>query len=229
MRTIIIALISVFACTSMAAPAPKEIEDLLGKMRKAYSSITTADMEVRVKRFTPSGQQSGRFSVKFESPNMLRYVGDVGKLHVEKYSNGKVVVLIQNATRTSDKMVNVGTLSANLPGNLEWLCLFDWKRQLSTTPPKGQTSGGNTMAFSTFKLIPSEAWNNKKWIVLEETAKQLDSKVRYFVDPKTFFMWKVDVFSVANKQQVLQTQVTKLNQGVKFDSKIFEAPAERRA
>jgi outer membrane lipoprotein-sorting protein len=228
MRSIVTALISIFAVQFAAAEAQKPVEELFAKMRKAYAAIQTAEMEVKVRNQTQNGQQTGRFSVKYAHPNKIRYVADVGANHLERFCDGKLIVTIRNDNRISDKVVNVLTLGAGLPGNLEWLSLFDWKHQLSTTlqpdHPRGQK--GNTMAFSTFKLIPKETWNKKNWIVLEETAKDLNTKVRYFIDPKTFLIWRCDVSLISTRKEAGHTEVTKLVLGAKFDPKIFVAPKE---
>ena len=146
MRTPLAPLLALMWLGASAVEAPKPIEELFHNMRKAYAAVGSADLKAKIKRRTSTGEQTGIFSVKFAQPNKLRFVAEVGSVHLERYCNGRSVVTIQNENRFSDKRVDVASLTANLPGNLEWLCLLDWKRQLSTTPPKGQKSGGNTMA-----------------------------------------------------------------------------------
>jgi len=216
MRAILSALISVFA-VHPADTAPKPVEDLLAKMRKAYSSVKTAALEVHVKNAGQNGQITGRFSFKFASPNRIKYLAEVGANHTERYCDGKEIVTIRNDKRASTTTINVDTLGGEVPGNLEWLSFFDWKRQLSTAQ-------GANMARSTFKLIPSESWNKKNWIVLEETATFMNLKVRYFIDPKSYFIWRCDVSQISQKRQVIHTEVTKLEIGPKLDASVFKAP-----
>jgi outer membrane lipoprotein-sorting protein len=224
MRAITFALISILAGSfsiakdHIAAPEQKPVEDLLAKMRKAYSSAKSVALEVKVRNNTQNGVASGRFSFKYQHPNRIRYLADIGSNHVERYCDGKEVVTIFNAQRNSTKTINVDTLGGRMPGNLEWLCFFDWKRQLST-------SAGNNMAQSKLKVIPSQTWNGKKWIVLEESAPQVGVGVRYFVDPKTYFIWRCDVSSIDQKRQITRTEVTKLDLNVKFESKLFTPPS----
>lgn len=214
MGSLCVAVISSFVATCSHGEAQKPVEELFLKMRKAYQAVDTASLQARVRFYGPSSTQTGILSLDYASPNKIRYTAEVGQNRVRRISDGKKVVTIRDGARTETDKVNVNTLGGQLPGNLEWLCFFDWKRQLSTTP-------GNNMAKSTFKLISKEPWNGKNWIVLEETAPEVNVGVRYFIDPRTYFIWRCDVKNLATKKQAARTEVTKLMLHPKLDPSIF--------
>lgn len=210
-------LFTLVSTCAFAAAADKEVEDLLSKMRKAYSAVSGATMEVAVRVNSQSGWQSGVLNVDYARPFQVRFRGAVGENRVERYSNGKRVVTIRNGSRSSSDTVDVDTVGGGVGGNLEWLCFFDWKRQLST-------AAGANMNQSKLKL-GNEEWNGKKWTVLDEVAENVGVSVRYFIDPKTYFIWRCDVTSLQIDQLVQKTEVKVLRLGVKHNSKTFEAPA----
>ncbi len=216
MGSLCVAVISCFAVSLSPGEAQKPVEDLFLKMRKAYQSIDTASLQARLRFYGPNATQTGIMSVDYARPFKIRYTAEVGQNRVQRFSDGKKVVTIRGENRTETEKINVDTVGGQLPGNLEWLCFFDWKRQLSTTP-------GNNMAKSTFKLIPKESWNGKSWIVLEETAPQQQVGVRYFIDPRTYLIWRCDVKNLSTKKQTVRTEVTKLVLHPKLDPKIFSA------
>jgi len=214
MESLCVAVISCFVALSPTPEAQKPVEELFLKMRKVYQSIDTACLQARLRFYGPSATQTGILSLDYAWPNKIRYTAEVGQNRVRRVSDGKKVVTIRDGNRTETDKVNVNTLGGQVPGNLEWLCFFDWKRQLSTTP-------GNNMAKSTFKLIPKESWNGKSWIVLEETAPEVNVGVRYFIDPRTYLIWRCDVKSLSAKTQTARTEVTKLVLHPKLDPNIF--------
>lgn len=211
-----VVLLNLVSLTSPPA-ADKAVEDLFAKMRKAYSSVGSAKVEVRLRLNSPSGWQTGIISIDYQRPNLIRYVAQLGDNSVKRWCDGKKVTTRRNMQITTSDKVDVDTMGGQIPGNLEWLCFFDWKRQLSTSP-------GNNMAQSTFKLIPSEKWNDKTWIVLEETAKPMDTFVRYSIDAKTSFIWRCEVKQISTDRDIMETQVKSLSLGVQHDKSIFTAP-----
>lgn len=219
MRFQLCLVIPVMLASALAPAADKEVEDLLAKMRKAYSSISSATMEVGVKvNSQQSGWQSGVLKVDYASPFKVHFKSAVGENQIERFSNGKKVVTIRNKTVNSTEKVDVDTVGAGIGGNLEWLCLFDWKRQLST-------DAGANMNESKLKVSTGEEWNGKKWTVLDETAENVGVSVRYFIDPKTYLIWRCDVTALQIGQVVLKTEVKNVRLGVKHAASVFEAPA----
>jgi len=211
-------VIPLLVAASAASAADKAVEDLLSNMRKAYSSISGATMEVAVRVNTQqNGWQSGVLKVDYGRPLQIRFKSEVGANRVERYSNGKKVVTIRNGSKSSTDKVDVDTVGGQLQGNLEWLCFFDWKRQLSTEK-------GANMNESKLKL-DSEEWNGKKWTVLDEKAENVGVGVRYFIDPKTYLIMRCDVTSLQLNQLVVKTEVKAVKLGVKHPASIFEAPA----
>jgi hypothetical protein len=213
---------------SMAIPAPPqvgrarepsaEIESLLKKMRTAYQAVRSASMQIKVKQFAVSGVRNGIISFDYEAPNKIRFVSHIGLNRIRRYSNGaKVVTLVGNQLPAVTPVVNVFTLGGRMPGNLEWLCFFDWKRQLST-------SEGNNMYESELKLGAAEKWNGKNWLILDEVAPKSQVQVRYFIEPRTYLIWRCDITNLISKRKTGQTEVANLTLGVKLDSATFEPP-----
>lgn len=217
MGSLCAAVVSCFVVSVSPGEAQKPVEDLFLKMRKAYQAIDTASLQARLRFYAPSATQTGIMSVDYARPFKIRYTAEVGQNRVQRYSDGKQVVTIRDGNRTETAKINVDTVGGQVPGNLEWLCFFDWKRQLSTTP-------GNNMAKSTFKLIPVQKWNGKNWIVLEETAPEVNVGVRYFIDPRTYLIWRCDVKSLSTKKETVRTEVTKLVLHPKLNPAIFSPP-----
>lgn len=210
-----------FLLSPIAAGLDKDatVEDLLKKMRTAYQSVGSATLSVKLRQEGVNGVTSGLLSLDYVRPNKIRYASRLGTNETRRYSNGKQVVTIRSSNRQVDTKVDVDTLGGRVPGNLEWLCFFDWKRQLSTSP-------GANMEKSQLKIVPNEKWQNRTWIVLDESAPSVGVAVRYFIDPKTFFIWKCDVFRLPGRQKAVQTEVQRLTLGPSFPKNHFEPPAD---
>jgi outer membrane lipoprotein-sorting protein len=202
----------------LAAELPAD--ELLKRMRAAYQGVATASLAVRIRRENPEGTDSGLLTLDYARPNRIRYASRIGTVEIRRYCDGKQVVTVRPGMRDTEIKIDVDTLGGQIPGNLEWLCFFDWKRQLSTA--KGANMFGNGL-----KVIPAESWRKRSWIVLEETASNMGIFVRYFIDPKTFFIWRCDVHRTSDNKLVTMTEVQKLATGVPLAAKLFVPPPEK--
>lgn len=219
-----------FACIGLAGfgfGADREVEALLGQMRKAYGSIESAHLTVKATLLKPKAKREVTTEVKFKRPRQVRETIDgllSGGKTVTVTSDGKHVVSnggVPFASEDEDALGEVDT-----PGtNLETIALWDWQRQLSTAE-RGNMHG------SDFKLIPDEEWNGRHWIVLEEISWSNVSVVRYFIDPQTKLIWRTDLKSMVSgdgsakrpliTKDVGDFQVVSMNTGVAIDDREFE-------
>lgn len=184
--------------------ADQEVESLLAKMRQVYSSAKTAHVVVKTtaRRF---GDQAVTTDLTYKRE--MKIAAKVYNLPTLKgkvwnyVCNGKDVSLDDLAGHVQRTTFDPDFIP--MPINLEAMSFWDWKRQLST-------SKGSNMEFSTFKLAKDVAWNNKKWTMLEETANGQKVFARYYIDPKSSLIYRVQVFDLVGRQQRLETVVIKL-------------------
>jgi len=205
---------------SFALGADKEIEELLAKMRSAYGGTKAAHVVVKTINV--------KFSKKPVVVDLYYMSGRKIRASVDGLPSlqGRTYRYTSNGTRIAydDFSGNVQygqfSLDVPIPVNLEAMSFWDWKRQLSTSP-------GSNMEASRFKLVRSEAWNNKKWLVLEETAYGQNVFVRYFIDPASSMIYRVMVYDLSRREMRQETVVTKLDRNPRIDSKMFDFKENR--
>ena len=125
MRPILVALFAVSAAAFARTEAPKPVEELFLKMRKAYRAVDTVRLQARLRFYSASSTQTGILSLEYAQPNKIRYSAEVGQNRVQRFCDGKRVVTIRDGNRSETDKITVNTLGGQLPGNLEWLCFFD--------------------------------------------------------------------------------------------------------
>lgn len=207
---------ALFAVSSMAVAADEEVEKLLGAMRDAYKAVNTAKFTTVTTMNIEEKDVSTTFEATYKAADKLylwtdNMFGMEGKIKL--ICDGKTI----SVTTPSDKdetPFSLEELSSAMPLNLESMCFWDWKRQLSTG------DDGN-MKKSTFKLSKDQDWNEKKWTVLEETANEQGVFVKYWIDAKTNFIWKTDVFEIETKAKVMTCEIKKLETGLTVADSLF--------
>jgi outer membrane lipoprotein-sorting protein len=205
-RTLLAA--SIFAVSVCAQAADQQVEALLGHMRDAYKSVKSATFRTESTVY-PKDEPSEDFSCDFayRSPDLIRIVlkasGAKGGV-VTEVSNGKKITISTSLGSPPEQDYSVENIEKGLPVNLESLSFWDFDRQLNTAT-------GKNMAQSTFKIVKDEEWNGKHWIVLEETAKKDNVLCRYFIDPKTYFIWRTRVKDLTTNKDQMDAHFTKLN------------------
>jgi len=213
-------LATVFLAASLSLAADKEVEDLLAKMRAKYSSAKTAHI---ITRATSSslGKSAVTVDVVFQQKAKIR-----AKVFGLPFMKGKTWNFISDGSKiASDDFTGHPQYSEfdpdhiPMPVNLEVMSFWDWERQLSTEK-------GANMEHSKFKLIANEAWDGKKWTVLEETAYGQSVFVRYFIDPKTYLIGRVIVYDIKRSVQRQEMVVKKIEINQKVNSRIFEVKGE---
>lgn len=211
------AFLTALSSIGRAADADKEVEKLLSNMRQAYQSAQTASVVSKSTTEIDGKEETFAVRMDYAKPNLLRMVFTFRGQEATKISDGKKVYMMVGGGRPHEQKLSLDSLGGDAPINLETMAFFDWKRQLST-------SSGANMEKSKFKIVLSEEWNGRSWIVLEETAHGQNVFVRYFIDPKTFLIWKCDVKSLDKKESIMTTEVQKLLLNPKLNPKIFTAP-----
>jgi outer membrane lipoprotein-sorting protein len=207
------------ALSSVAFAADKEVEELLAKMRDTYKNIGSVTFTQEATLLTDTGDVTVKMNGGFKSPNSM-YVDITapnGKAKV--VTDGKNIwALPDGATDVFELKWGLDEMGGVLGGaNLEVLNFFDWKRQLSTAK-------GDNMAESKLSLRKNVKWNDKTWIVLEESAPQVGVYVEYYIDPKTNLIWRT-VQMTLDKEFVRGDFVIKsLKTGAKIDDKNFKKP-----
>ena len=215
-----IALLLLAASLSAASfAADKEVEELLAKMRNAYKNIGTVTFSSEATILADNGDVTIKMSGGFKSPNLMYVDVNAGEGKAHIVSDGtKIYASPEGADNVFELAWNVDNMGRVLSGaNLEVLNFFDWKRQLSTAK-------GDNMAESKLSLRKNVKWNNKTWLVLEESAPQVGVYVEYYIDTKTNLIWRT-VQMTLDKEFVRGDFIMKsINLGAKIDDKKFKKP-----
>lgn len=203
-----------------AFAADKDVEALLAKMRQAYKSTKSAKFTTRALVPGPFGEAEIETVVSFVSPNkihaLVKGVPEAGGSDVTFRTDGKTMVAEGMSQGKVEGPFDVQIMVQALAANLETLNFWDWERQLSTK------EGGN-MQTSTFKIVKKERWNEKDWIVLEESAPAQNVFVRYYIDPKTYFMWRTVVSPIDDKKDIqMDARIAKFELNPKLDAALFK-------
>lgn len=210
-----ILLSTLFGLSAISAAADKDIEALLAKMRTAYSSAKTARLKVACRITQNNQKMSVGVALQYSSGNKVKATV-TGLPQVPQYdavTDGKQIEL-KAGTNKRVQTYGLDPLNGFVVANLETLCFWDWKRQLSTGV------GGN-MRESKLKLA-SMSWNGKNWTILEETASKQQLFVKYFIDPKTNLIHRTIVLSLATQKELGDYQVQKLEVNVAVEPGQFK-------
>jgi len=208
---------SLFLTVSLASCAAVSAQELtssalLEKMNKAYSSVKSAKFSVEGKGYVRDA--TTKMDVVFAAPHKIRatVTGLFGEGSKTIFTTtGDKVTIVDAEGKMEKREVDFDQM--RLTGNLETLCFWDHKAQLSA-------SDGGNMQGSTLKVIAKESWNGKDWIVLEEDAPQVGVEVRYFIDPKTYLIWRTLTKS-KDGGNTTESWITKLELDPKVSDKDF--------
>ncbi len=211
-----------FALASFPAfAADKDVEDMLKILRDNYSKAKSVRLEV-VSFMQEVGDQAPLTSkIVYSNPGSFR-IEMKGKSMGEGNSlvmitDGKMTYLKNPAGKVTKEKFDSDKIAP--PVNLEVLCFWDWKRQLSTTK-------GANMNESQLRLLKKETWKDKDYMVLEEKATKSNVFVRYYIDPKTKFIVRTAVYNLQDTTQMLQDhKVTKFELNAKVDPNLLKLPS----
>ena len=215
-----IALTLLFAALAMTAIAgDKEVEDLLAKMRKAYKDVKTATFTLESTLLADNGDIVITLTGGFKSPNKMYVDIEFDDMKMKVISDGKRIYVfnplfdeIRDIPYNDERMGRA--LSA---ADLELINFYDWELQLSTEKE-------HNMNGSKLSIRKDEEWNGKKWIVLEESAPQVNVYVEYYIDPKTHLIWRTVRMDIDKEFIRGDYVLKKLKTGVKIDDKKFKKP-----
>lgn len=202
-----------------AQAADKQVEDLLKTLRDNYKKVKSVRLEVTSTVLGPGGMDVPLTSVvSYKAPSSFRMVSKGPTMG----ENG-FLLFVTDGKRATTKTPDGKSTTAKFerdqianPLNLESLCFWDWKRQLSTDT-------GMNMHDSKLRLLQKETWKDKDYMVLEETAERSKVFVRYYIDPKTKYIVRTVVYNLEDTTQVLQDhKVTKMDLSAKLDPSLFK-------
>lgn len=216
-KSILICAVAVLAGAAFATE--KEIDELLANMRKAYTSAKSAKMQTETTILIEDEKIKGTFDVWYKAENKLyvRAEGAFGMEGVLKMICDGKKILVSTPEDKEERDFTIENLSDGAPFNLEVLCFWDSKRQLTNT------TGGN-MAKSELKIVKDQDWDGKKWTILEEKANEQKVFVKYWIDPKTSFIWKTEVMDLETRKPVMECIVKSLKIDVEIPETSFEIP-----
>jgi outer membrane lipoprotein-sorting protein len=210
-------LVGLLFISGIAAAADPAVETLLSHMRDAYSQVKGARYSTTSTLTQTDGpKQDVEQSFVYKKPNMIRAIVKVPKMTgaLTIITDGKTINVTTPQGSAPEQPFSVDVFVKALPGNLETISFFDYERQLST-------AAGKNMETSTFHLVKDEEWDNKHWIVLEESATKDNVLCRYFIDPKTFFIWRTQVSDLKTHQEQIDSKLTSLDANATIDDSIF--------
>ena len=212
-----LALAVAFASVSLTPVQDMDTEELLGKMRQVYRETKSASFQTKSSINEKGEKIVVTLNGEFANPNKMR-VAFVGLPSGEAtlICDGKEVAIVIEGQAKRGLEYSVDNLGKSLFANLETLCFFDWKRQLSTG------EGGNMR--SSKLRVAKEDWNGKSWLVLEEHAEMQRVDVRYFIDPETFYIWRTISTMIGEKEPFMDAQVLRLEINKPLDDKLFVIP-----
>lgn len=213
------AVLGLAAAASASFAADKEVEDLLANMRKAYKAVGTATFSMESTLVGDNGDVAVKMTGGFKGPNLLYVDMKADETAVNVVSDGaNIFAVVGGTTRVIELKYSNEALGRVLNGaNLELINFYDWKRQLSTAE-------GDNMHDSKLSIRKSVKWNNKTWLVLEESAPTVGVYVEYYIDPKTFFVWRTVQMSIDKEFTRGDFVIKSLKTGVKIDDKKFKKP-----
>lgn len=216
MRALAISLLALAAMPTFAAD--KDVEDILKVLRDNYSKAKSVHMEVVSTMLVGQGEE-------IQLSSKAWYLGP-STFRIETKSDGGTIISASDGKNGYNKGIDGKVAKGKFdpddiasPVNLEVLCFWDWKRQLSTTP-------GNNMNESELRLLKKETWKDKDYMVLEEKAPKSKVFVRYYIDPVKKFIVRTAVYSLDNTAILLQDhKVTKFELNAKVDEKLLKLPS----
>lgn len=206
--------------TAISAPIQLKPDELLAKMREAYKAVKTAKLTTKANVKARGQSLTLSTDVTFKSPNMVygKITGFPAAAPIKQLvviSDGSNISVLGAPGPVPKAKFSTDDLSARFSfANLETICFWDYDKQLS------QRKGDN-MEHSELSVLPEEEMDGRKFLVLQEKATEDKLLVRYWVDPKTYFIWRTQSKRTDSDAVVNDAKITKLEIDPKVDDKIF--------
>lgn len=206
-------LIALFPLMAAASADPIDAKTLVKKVHDAYAAVKSARVTMEATGYAGDGKTG--VTLLYAAPKKLKATVKgfaEGGGQTTFTTTGGTVAITDPDGKQAKQEIDFDQLQ--LPCNLETMSFWDYQKQLSTD------KGGN-METSVLKVVEKEKWNDKEWIVLEEDAPAQKVSVRYFIDPKTYLIWRT-VTTPYSGEQTFESWITKLELDVKVDDKEFK-------
>ncbi len=203
----------------VAALGKGQAEEALAKVREAYASVHSAVLFETFEITAPSGYVArGEARYEFLAPSRLRAAfKGLPRGSVLLICDGHRIAMYGSKSGRQELRYSPETLGRNIPTNVETLAFFDAAHELS------KEKGGG-MAGSKLDLLKDQEWNGKRWSVLRETNQNDGVSVDYYIDPKTFLIWRAWGQDTKSKKTYLDCQVLQLEVNPKISTERFRIP-----
>lgn len=219
MRALLITALTIVASAGFAAD--KEVESILKTLRENYRNAKSVRMEVVSYLMQVGDDNLLTSQVWYKQPGSFRI-----EMKGNSLGAGNSILMISDGKQSFVKTPDGKTTKKKFDGdeiatpvNLEVLCFWDWKRQLSTDK-------GANMNESQLRLLKKETWKDKDYMVLEEKAPKSNVFVRYYIDPKTKFIVRTAVYNLENQAILEQDhRVTKFQLNAPVEAKQLKFPS----
>jgi len=206
-----------FGCLIVITPsvfaADQEVDNLLAKMRNAYSAIKSAKFSTVVNFRKPPLHTTNYFL----APDKFRVDFPGKEAGINSFiTDGKFTYFVPSGQDAQREPYDFERFFQMSPGHIETFSYFEWKKTF--------TVGGKTMGLdgSALKVVPNQEWNGKKWTVLEETKNSEKQVYHYYVDPKTYLVWRTTSLPFGATAYRVDTQFTKLELGISIPESKFK-------
>jgi outer membrane lipoprotein-sorting protein len=209
--------LSLFGCLLGVAPsaiaANQEVENLLAKIRNAYSSVKSAKYSTVVNFRNPPLHCTNYFLAPDKFRVDFPAEGASGTTSI--ISDGKTTYYLPAGQEMQHEPYDFENFFKLSPGHVETFSYFEWKKLLVI----GQGMG---LDDSSLKVLPNQEWNGRNWTVLEETKTSEKQVYHYYVDPKTFLIWRTTSLPFGATAYRVDTQLTKLELGISVPASMFK-------
>jgi len=215
-RFSVLTKLSAFACLMGIAPsviaADQEVDNLLAKIRNAYSVVKSAKYSTVVYFRKPPLHCTNYFL----APDKFRvdFPADGSGGTTSLITDGKTTYYVPAGQETQQEPYDFENFFKLSPGHIETFSYFEWKKLLVVN--RGMGLDGSSL-----KVLPDQEWNGRKWTVLEETKTSEKQVYHYYVDPKTYLIWRTTSLPFGATAYRVDTQLTKLELGISVPASMF--------
>lgn len=209
-----------FAAAALDSQPPSPAE-LVQRIRRAYASVRSVKMRAEIS-FTPDDGEERVAEYQLDrdgdSARIVLSSGSVPLFTQILRSNQTVYMKsAAGATLSMGKQDRAAHPEDQQEGPSLKLIDFSADTARLTAEKGGIFSKGDLFVDAAPPL-----WRGRRWIALEEVRK--DSRVRYYVDPSTYFVWRASLTDPESKQVLHEWKITDLATNVKVDPKLFRRP-----
>jgi len=208
--------LGVFGCVMGIAPsviaADQEVENLLGKIRNAYSAVKSAKYSTVVNFRKPPLHCTNYFL----APDKFRvdYPSDGADGMTSLITDGKTTYFLPAGQEMQHEPYDFDNFFKLSPGHVETFSYCEWKKLLVVG--KGMGLDGRSL-----RVLSDQEWNGRKWTVLEETKASEKQIYHYYVDPKTYLIWRTTSLPFGAIAYRVDTQLTKLELDISVPAAMF--------